>query len=387
MDKEVLAPFEEQEEQFKKEDSEVYKCPNCSGDMVYNPEIQMLHCPYCDNTIELGEKSVEVLERSFDEYLNSPENRSGGETKTLIACQNCGAELIFDESVTAEFCSYCGSSHIVEEENKDYITPDYLIPYKVSEKQGLDLFKSWIGGKFFAPNVVKNGAKSDRLIGNYVPYWTYDAKTYSVYKAQRGDYYYVTRTRTVDGKTETYQERKVRWHWVSGAYDEFHDDYLVCATHKGNEDIIKAVEPFDMRELKAYEKAYISGFIAEKYAVDLKEGWQRARVDIDDDIRYAIRKKIGGDEVRHLSVDTSYSDITFKHIYLPLWLSSFQYNGETYNFIINGQTGEVQGHYPKSPIKIAIAILLSLGLAMIAYYLYSTMNAESVGLLSPLLNA
>lgn len=375
---------DEREDSVLKESSEVYKCPSCGGDMVYSPEVQSLRCPYCETTIELGEKSEEALERNFESYLASPKNKSDESDKTLISCQNCGAELIFDQSVTAEFCSYCGSSHIVEEENKDYITPDFLIPYKVSEKQGLDLFKGWIGGKFFAPNVVRKQAKSDKLVGNYVPYWTYDANTYSVYKAQRGDYYYVTRTRTVDGKTETYQERRTRWHWVSGSYDEFHDDYLVCATHKGNEDLIKAVEPYDLRELKPYNSAYLSGFIAEKYAIDLKEGWTRAKYDIDDDIRGGIRRQIGGDEVRSLSVDTSYSDITFKHVYLPLWLSSFQYSGETYNFIINGQTGEVQGHYPKSPIKIALAVLLAAGLAMIAYYFYTTMNGPEVSLLTDL---
>ena len=48
-------------------------------------------------------------------------------------------------------------------------------------------------------------------------------------------------------------------------------------------------------------------------------------------------------------VDTDYSDETFKHILLPIWMAAYKYGGKSYRFMVNGQTGEVQGERPYSP--------------------------------------
>jgi hypothetical protein len=73
-----------------------------------------------------------------------------------------------------------------------------------------------------------------------------------------------------------------------------------------------------------------------------------------------VRRDIGGDEQRVNSVDTKYSDETFKHILLPIWMAAYKYNNKTYRFVVNGQTGKVQGERPYSAWKIAFAVLLAL---------------------------
>ena len=62
-----------------------------------------------------------------------------------------------------------------------------------------------------------------------------------------------------------------------------------------------------------------------------------------------------------------YDNITFKHILLPIWLSAYRYNTKVYRFIINGESGEVQGQRPYSAIKIALAILAALLTIFIIY--------------------
>jgi hypothetical protein len=51
-------------------------------------------------------------------------------------------------------------------------------------------------------------------------------------------------------------------------------------------------------------------------------------------------------------VDTAYRGITYKHILLPLWLSSYRYGNKTYSFQVNGQSGAVAGARPYSFWKI-----------------------------------
>ena len=56
-------------------------------------------------------------------------------------------------------------------------------------------------------------------------------------------------------------------------------------------------------------------------------------------------------------IDTRHSDETFKHILLPIWTAAYKYNGKSYRFVVNGQTGEVQGERPYSWWKIGFAVL------------------------------
>jgi hypothetical protein len=69
-------------------------------------------------------------------------------------------------------------------------------------------------------------------------------------------------------------------------------------------------------------------------------------------IRQTVNRDIGGDEQRIYSVNTNYSDTTFKHILLPLWISSYRYNNRVFRFLVNARTGEVQGERPYSVWKI-----------------------------------
>ena len=54
------------------------------------------------------------------------------------------------------------------------------------------------------------------------------------------------------------------------------------------------------------------------------------------------------------------ADVTFKHILLPVWLAAYKYRGKTYRFVVNGQSGKVQGERPWSAWKIAVAVVLGL---------------------------
>lgn len=66
---------------------------------------------------------------------------------------------------------------------------------------------------------------------------------------------------------------------------------------------------------------------------------------------------IGGDEQRVHDVSTDYSNITFKHLLLPIYAGAYQFNGKTFQIVVNGRTGEVQGERPYSWLKITLFVL------------------------------
>jgi len=55
------------------------------------------------------------------------------------------------------------------------------------------------------------------------------------------------------------------------------------------------------------------------------------------------------------------SDVTFKHILLPVWLAAIKYRARTYRFVVNGRTGSVSGETRTLfHVKITFAVILGL---------------------------
>ena len=91
---------------------------------------------------------------------------------------------------------------------------------------------------------------------------------------------------------------------------------------------------------------------------------------IEKDVRFDI----GGDRQQITTMNTDIQDVTFKHVLLPVWLAAYKFRGKSYRFVVNGQTGRVQGERPWSPWKIAFEVGLGLTVAAVLGYNGSQMQ-------------
>jgi len=166
--------------------------------------------------------------------------------------------------------------------------------------------------------------------------------------------------------------QKTRWYRASGTVKRRFDDVLVIAstslpTHLGD-----GLEPWDLSALAPYSPDYLAGLQAEGYTVALADGHQIGRGKMDRVIYDDVCRDIGGDAQRVEKIDSDYREETFKHVLLPVWMAAYKYGGKSYRFLVNGQTGEVQGERPWSAWKITFAVvggLIVLGAAAYVYYL------------------
>jgi len=77
-----------------------------------------------------------------------------------------------------------------------------------------------------------------------------------------------------------------------------------------------------------------------------------------------IRADIGGEIQKIAEKEIRYSRITYKHVLLPVWVSTFRYQNRLYRFMVNARTGEVQGERPEKRSRLtwgmvgAVAVLL-----------------------------
>jgi DNA-directed RNA polymerase subunit RPC12/RpoP len=351
-----------------------FPCKNCGADLQFAPGTNHLACPYCgaENEIALGEVRIEELDfqAAVRDLVGSAETLE----VVTARCSNCGAETTLNPNVTADACAFCGAALVLEGASTRLIKPQSLLPFKVKEAEAQDAFRAWLKKLWFAPNAVKrHSGTSQRLAGLYIPHWTYDASTDTRYTGQRGTYYYTTETYTAteNGKpvTRTRQVRHTSWSPASGRVYVSFDDVLVCASETLPAVYRPRLGPPELKELVPYSDAYLSGFRTEHYTIGLEDGFRAACENMQPQIDQAIRSDIGGDEQRILHKDTRYHDVTFKHILVPLWLSTYRFKEKPYRFVVDARTGQVQGERPWSAVKIALAVLAVLLVVLLIVYL------------------
>lgn len=352
-----------------------FPCENCGADYRYAPDKGALHCDHCGHEEPIahaGPWEGGIRELDFQQAVRDQLPAQEMEITRVSNCPNCGASVEIASDVQAKECPFCATPFVTDTGEDRHIKPKAVMPFVLTEDAARGAMTDWLGGLWFAPNGLAEYARKGRKMhGIYVPYWTFDADTKSSYRGQRGTVYYENRTVMRNGKSETVRVQKIRWRPVSGRVARFFDDVLVLASRSLPKKYTDALQPWDMTALEPYRPEFLAGFRAEAYTVELDDGFVEARQIMDRQIERDIKFDIGGDRQRISSVDTTVRDVTFKHVLLPVWLAAYKYRGQTYRFVVNGQTGRVQGERPWSAWKIAFAVILGLIVAAAVGYFYA----------------
>jgi LSD1 subclass zinc finger protein len=364
-----------------------FPCVSCGAKLSFAPGSKTLKCQYCGASNDIPESDDIVEELSLDDWLEKLEGEQEKHEVENIKCKNCGGEQTLPANLFASSCTFCGTPITSKSYAQRLIKPKSLVPFKVTKLQAQNKWRDWIRGLWLAPSALKKFVQSDGGIkGIYTPYWTFDAQTYTNYSGQRGDDYQEQYTTTNDkGERITQTRTRTEWTNVSGNVSFFHDDVLVSGsgTTFGTGAAIATKDPqaakalaqmggmgsrllgafstkltsWNTKELVPYQEEYITGFQAEAYAIGLKQAFGYGKEIIDNKVESLVQQDIGGDHQRITSLNTQYSHLTFKHILLPMWVSAYLFSGKTYRFVVNGQTGEVQGESPKSGWKIFFLVV------------------------------
>lgn len=336
-------------------------CPACGGEAQWNPAKKALICAYCgtESPYEI-QADGEIVEHDLVAALQSiPKDARGWQDERRpVRCQHCQAISTFTAAQQGKACDFCGSTALVPfEETGDIIRPESLLPFDVSEPSARDKLRQWYGSRFWAPNNLGGKALTDTVKGVYLPYWTFDAQVVATYTADGGEYYQNQKG-----------QRQVRWFPVAGQVQHFFDDTLVCGSKGVHPWLVQAIEPFPTtsERLKPYDPGYLSGWTVERYQLDLVAAAQKGRERMMGAIRQMCARDIRADTHRNLQVSANFDRQTFKHVLLPIWLVGYRYGSKDYQVVVNGATGQVAGEYPKSWVKITLAVIA----ALIVLYLF-----------------
>ena len=348
----------------------IFPCDECGADLEFSIGTQSLKCPFCGavKTIAVAEDAA-VVEHDFHAMLEQlktlrlqgVQNDETAEGEHAIRCGSCGAEVVFQGTLTSSQCPYCACPL---QRDKIHDAPtripvDGVLPFQVSEPDAAGQLRHWVGSLWWAPNEFLRQGASGKFNGIYLPYYTFDSLTDTKYSGQRGDYYFVT---VGEGKDQR-QERRINWSFRSGEFQRFFDDVLIVATSDQSRALIESLEPWPLEKCMPFTQQVLGGFFARTYDVLLDDGFAQARQRMENVLTGDVRQRIGGDEQSISSQQTSYGGVTFKHLLLPVWLLAYRYQEKSYRVVINAVTGEVSGERPYSVVKIAGAVLFAVAIA------------------------
>jgi hypothetical protein len=351
---------------------EKHPCPACGAQAEWNPTKQKLICPFCgtESPYQIDRARGKVAELDLAAALRDlPENARGWETeRRSVQCQSCKAVMVYDSERVGQNCEFCGSPALVSyDEIKSPIRPHGVLPFRIDQHRVRDDIRRWWRSKWLAPGKLARTALVDTVHSLYIPYWTFDARVHCPWDAEAGHYYYVNvEGRDSQGRRVVRQERRVRWEPASGVVDHHFDDEPVPGTQGLPMTLLRRVEPFPTGECVAYDRAFLAGHVVEHYKVVLTEAAEQSRVQMLETLRQLCASQVPGDTHRNLQIHPTFSELTFKHLLVPIWLLTYNYGRKAYQVLVNGYTGKIAGKYPYSVWKVLLLILAILVIVSIA---------------------
>ena len=357
-----------------------YQCPACTGPVHFSPETGKVVCDYCGSTYELAEiealyaekdaKATAAMEEANAKAEEAVENEEqiqddregtefsgnwdttslnsdwGADAANMKAynCPSCGAELICDDSTGATSCPYCGNPTVVPGQFSGALKPNYVIPFKVKKEAAIEALKKHYKGKIFLPKTFSSENHLQEIKGVYVPFWMFDgtADASATYDATIS----TVRKTSSEEITTTSHYRIVR-----GGNMAF-EKVPVDASTKMPDEYMDSIEPYDYSELKEFSTAYLPGFLADKYDVAVEDSWDRADTRCEETIKAALRNTVTGYQTCITTREWVNMERGKVHYaLLPVWLLTTKWNGQTYLFAVNGQTGKTVGDLPVSKGK------------------------------------
>ena len=351
-----------------------YKCPACSGPLHFAAKSGQMECEFCGSTYSVEEIEAHYAEEdakaaqakaeadhkpaSDNEWAVSDEMWNGEGMKSY-SCPSCGATLVCDDNLAASSCPYCGNPTVVPGQFTDMLKPDYVIPFKLEKDDALKALKKHYGNKYLLPQAFKNANHLDEIKGVYVPFWLYDGKAY-------GDCEYEAVKSETKRQGDEQITNKEIYHVERKGTLEF-SKIPADASTKMDDNLMESIEPYKYEDLKPFSKAYLTGYMADKYDVEAKDDAPRVISRAKESTRNALYNDVKG----YTNVTPKTENIRVEqgkayYAMLPVWLLTTRWNGNNYTFAMNGQTGKLVGDLPTNKPKMWMTIAAIFAVVMLA---------------------
>lgn len=257
----------------------------------------------------------------------------------VYTCKSCGGELVCDENTAATACPFCGNPIVLTGRLSGDLKPDYVIPFKLDKKAAEAALRNHMKGKRLLPNLFRSENRISEVKGVYVPFWLFDAD------ADAHIRYHATRIRTWSDRDYDYTETQHYAILRSGDLSFTH--VPVDGSSRMPNDLMESIEPFDFSSAVDFQTAYLSGYLADRYDVNADDSIGRANERVKKSTESVFASTVVGyHTVVPESTSVRLANGRVHYALYPVWLLNTVWNGKTFSFAMNGQTGKFVGDLP-----------------------------------------
>ena len=316
----------------------MYGCPGCGSVMTFSVQDQALKCGSCGRT-----QSIEEADQR--------EARTAGSSFSvdLLTCPTCGAEIRAMNTAQAAFCSYCGSSVMLERRETDMEAPETVAPFRVTREECFQKYQQMVRKSLCADHRLKKQVTAESFRGIYVPHYIFSASV----KGQTN----LEATQTVGDDTYYYN--------TTVQLDHSFTHILHDASREMPDAMSEKIARVDAEAFRPFSPAYLSGFYSD--IPDTKEnaylpfakaeavrlGLEDALKDLKGQYQYSTA------EAEKKLIKLADAECTGQTL-VPVWFMSVRSGNRLLYAIQNGVTGEMVADLPMDIPRFA-------GIALIAF--------------------
>jgi DNA-directed RNA polymerase subunit RPC12/RpoP len=301
-----------------------YTCPTCGGRMAFAPDGQTLACDFCTGRQALAPTLAE--EQDFLLDMATAKGHLRSEAIHTFHCKGCGADFILPPDALSATCAYCGSHHVVSlEERSELVPPQAILPFAFDRDQAAHFLLDWL-----KQNSLRPDRKPEPPRGVYVPVWTFDLA---------GEIPWSYQVSNQCGGYET----------VSGRASLHFDDVPVIASRRVPQWFGEVLKGYSLPRMVTYDPRYLADWPAQTYEISMSDASLEARA-------WAVQQ--GREEARRLNASalSGIADFqtaapriavaSYKLALVSVWLAKYEIAGQTYEALLDSQTGKVYAEKP-----------------------------------------
>lgn len=301
-------------------------CPRCGGHMGYDASSRALLCEYCGEERPLAQALTEglvVAEDDFIHALATARGHSAPRSTPTFECTACGAVYVLEATALSTTCPSCDSNYALQDSGeRQLVQPQGIIPFQIKQSEARRATRRWL-----TDNDLADSAILSKLRGLYLPFWTFDIS---------GEFPW--RYMEYDGE---------EWVVETGSELVMQDDYPVVATHSLPPGLLGIVGDFRFDEMVTYAPDYIADWPAESYSIPASRAAMLARWQILESVKGQVHRRTPL-MARDLQVSSPQLLVaSYRLVLVPVWRGRFTLNGQSYEFLVNGQLGSVHAHRPR----------------------------------------
>ncbi len=265
-----------------------------------------------------------------------------------MQCAQCAGAIGVDPGHPVPRCLFCGSDALAPRPELDDVeAPDAFLPFEQSMDDVRAAFRSFARSSIWYPSDLRGATlELSRLL---VPAWAWRGALETHWAG-------LVRAMSASGKRP-----------VSGCAHQHFEQVLVPASAALTQDELNRLGGFHEEGEQALQADHL------EVPLELSElGRAATRAVALRRMRELHAERITADHglttVRLAPVEDG---LAGRSVGLPVWIGVFRYKGRPYRILVHGQDGTVVGRAPISLLRVALALVLVLGLvaALVAFAL------------------